>query len=249
MSRTSVALENDLWIKFLASVIAGLREAAHRIGGEELKPHYEARSGWFGRARKDQGGSRIPQEEAISQALVEVLTRMRSDQLVEGRFPESIDLTRMEFHVETPRRIEEGIGSQALPTDIMIGVIQDEIDLRIEAKNVIRVSEIAREYLGPRGLGRFDDSRSPYTMERFGGMLAYVMDEDAATWQARIHQAIHGAQPPLTILSTTVAGESLVTTSHDREVDNPLHGIRQRCRTDVIHLVLEFEADPSLRGR
>jgi hypothetical protein len=131
----------------------------------------------------------------------------------------------------------------------MIGVIQDEIDLRIEAKNVIRVSEIDREYLGPRGLGRFEDLRSPYTMERFGGMLAYVMDEDAATWQAGIHQAICAVQPPLTILATTVAGEPLMTTSHDREVDNLLHGIRQRCRTDVIHLVLEFEADPSLRGR
>jgi len=249
MSRTSVALNDDIWIKFLASVVAGLREAARKIGSEELRPHYEARRGWFGRVRKDQGGSRIPKEEAISQALVEVLKRMRSEQLVEGHFRDSIDLTRMEFNVETPRRVEEGIGSQALPTDIMIGVIQDEIDLRIEAKNVIRGSEIDREYLGPRGLGRFEDLRSPYTMERFGGMLAYVMDEDVVTWQARIHQAIRAAQPPLTILSTTVAGESLITTSHDREVDNPLHGIRQRCRTDVIHLVLEFEADPSLRGR
>jgi hypothetical protein len=249
MSGTPVAIEDDIWIKFLRSVVAGLREAARRIGGEELRPHYEARHGWFGRARKGQGGSRIPNEEAISQALVEVLARMRSEQLVEGRLRDGIDLTRMEFHIEAPRRIEEGIGTRALPTDMMIAVVQDEIDLRIEAKNVVRVSEITREYLGPRGLGRFEDMRSPYTMERFGGMLAYVMDDDAAKWQARIDQTIRAARPPLTVLSTTVRGESLMTTSHDRQVDSPLHGLRQRCRTDVIHLVLEFEADPSLRGR
>jgi len=63
---------------------------------------------------------------------------MRSEQLVEGHFRDSIDLTRMEFNVETPRRVEEGIGSQALPTDIMIGVIQDEIDRKRSVKSACR---------------------------------------------------------------------------------------------------------------
>jgi hypothetical protein len=245
----ATAIENDLWLRFLENAIGGLREAARRIGCAELRAHYEARLGWFGKARRDLGGARIPKEEAVSHALVEVLKSIRSEQLVEGRTNSHIDLTKMDFQIEVPRRFEEGIGSRSLPTGIMIAVTHDEIDLRIEAKNLVKDSDITSEYLGRNGLRRFDDVRSPYTIERFGGMVAYVMDEDAVRWRGRVDQAISGARPPLTVLTTIVAGEALTTTSHEREIDSPLHQIKERCRTDVIHLVLEFEANPSLRDR
>ena len=242
-----VSAEEDLWARFLENAIGGLREAARRIGCTDLRPHYEARNGWFGKARKGHGGSRIPKEEAISQALVEVLKKIRSEQIIEGWPGVGIDLTKMEFQSEVPRRVDDSIGPKAQPTDIMIAIVHDEIDFRIEAKSVLNSSDVSGEYLGECGLGRFDDVRSPYTTERFGGMLAYVVNEDAVRWQTRIGQALRNAQPPLTVLITTIAGEVLTTTTHDREIDNPLHRFKERCRTDVIHLVLEFEASPSLR--
>ena len=245
----AIDIDDDSWRRFLEDAIGGLRGAARRLETAQIRQHYEARRGWFGRARRDQGGRRIPKEESISHALVEVLERMRAEQMIEGRLETEINLTRMDFQIEVPRRIEEGIGSQSLPTDIMIAVIHDDLDLRIEAKNILKASEISGEYLGERGLRRFDDIRSPYTIERFGCMVAYVMDDDAARWQARINQAIRDSAPPLTVLTTTIAEEELMTTSHDREVDSPLHGIKKHCRTDVLHFVLEFEAKPSLRAQ
>jgi len=248
MTSKAVFIEDDLWIRFLENVVGGLREASRRIVGSGLRAHYEARRGWFGKVRTLRGGCRIPKEESISHAPVEVLKIIRAEQLVEGRTVGGVDLTKMDFQIEVPRRFEEGIGSRSLPTDIMIAVTHDEIDLRIEAKNILKASDIVREYLGERGIQRFDDVRSPYTIEKFGAMLAYVMDEDAIRWKARIDLALQNAVPPLSLLATTIAGETLTTTSHDREVDSPLHRIRRRCRTDVIHLVLEFEAAPSLRS-
>lgn len=245
---TAAAITDDLWIRFLEDAIGGLREAARRIGAADLKAHYEARLGWFGKARRRQGGHRFPMEEAISHALVEVLKKMQSEQLVEGRSSFGIDLARMEFQTEVPRKIEEGIGRKSNPTDIMIAITHDDIDLRIEAKNVLKAADVSREYLGANGLGRFDNVQSPYTMKKFGAMVAYVMDLDAARWSKQITQAIWNTDPPLTILTTIIAGEALTTTSHEREIDNPLHKIKGYCRTDVVHLVLEFEASPSLRG-
>lgn len=238
---------DERWLLFLATAISGLREAARRIRGE-LRPHYEGRTGWFGRPRA-KGGERIPTEPAISQALVEVLRRMRAAQLVEGLGPAAgLDLARLEFGTEVPRRHEGGIGTRALPTDIMIAVAQDDLDLRVEAKNVLSDADLRREYMGDRGLRRFDDVRSPYSSERYGAMLAYVVDGDAAGWTARIATALPAADPAFVVVNAVVAGESLVTTRHDRTIDSPEHGLRARRVTDVLHLVLEFDADPDMRA-
>ena len=47
-------------------------------------------------------------------------------------------------------------------------------------------TEVQREYLGPRGLERFEDHSNPYTIEPYGAMLAYVVDNNAQTWVTRI---------------------------------------------------------------
>lgn len=245
MSVGQPAPAEDIWLRFLEKVVAGLREAGRRIRGD-LRPHYEGRPGWLGEPRIGLHGTRIPAEPAISQALVEVLRRMRADQVIQGNAPvPGLDLSRMEFGTEEPRRHEVGIGARALPTDIMI--VQDDLDLRIEAKTILTDADLRREYLGERGLRRFDDVRSPYSSERYGSMLAYVMNGDVRGWSAMIEAAIRDAQPAFLILRAELSGESFIATRHERLIDSPEHGLRERRTTEVIHLILEFDAVPTLR--
>jgi hypothetical protein len=243
----AVGIDDDRWVRFLDHVVFGLREAERRINDEPLKSRYENRPGWFGRARKKKGGTQYPDETAISQALYEVLSEIKADQLVRAPVVDAFDLTRMEFAVEVPRRLDPGIGPRSQPTDLRIAVSQDVIDFRIEAKNVLTPGEIKSEYIGRRGLARFDDTSAPYTLERFGGMVAYVMDKDARSWSELVKTTLRNELPRERISDRAVATEVLTTTVHDREIDIPAHQISGRFRTEVIHLVLEFETRPSLR--
>lgn len=242
-----VPLFEDSWLRFVEIVVRALRQAATEVRGGR-RTHFEGREGWFGVERRSLGGCKVPAETSISQALVEVLRGMRSRQIVEGdSVPDGLDLSRIDFEVEAPRRHERGIGKKSQRTDIRIAIVQDDLDLRIEAKNILTGADLRRHYLGRSGLGRFDDARSPYTSERFGAMLAYIMDDDGPGWEERRLEALTGATPALALRTMDIAGETMTITRHDRRIDSPEHGIAERRITDVLHLMLTFEATPPLR--
>jgi hypothetical protein len=249
MSDVPDAVADDPWHRFLETVLAGLREATRRIRGDLLE-HFEGRTLWFGTERASLGGSRIPRETSISAALVEVLNMMRARQFVEGRpaLP-GLDLTHVECRVEIPRRHEAAIGDGSLNTDIMLCIFHDDLDLRIEAKNILKPSDVSSHYLTGEGLRRFDDVRSPYSSEKYGGMVAYIMDEDHARWRKEIRRALKAAEPRFAVRETTILGETFTTTRHDRVLDCREHGLYERRVTDVIHLTLAFDAKPALKHR
>lgn len=235
-------LADDAWLRFLRDAVAGLREAGRRIEGSDRKAVLQRRPGWFGAAPKGRRGARVPNETSISEALIRELRRMRADQFIGAPLPGDPypNLTGMDFNVEVEREFDDAMGPNAKRTDIQIAIHGDRIDFRIEAKKLMAENDIAAEYLGERGLGRFDDVRSPYSLRPYAGMLAYVFDRDAVTWSGWIDAALRGSMPAVRMATTDVGGEVMLTTVHVRDVDLVDHGIKGRFRTDVIHLLMDL---------
>lgn len=157
------------------------------------------------------------------------------------------DLRSMDFHYEVARHYDPATGPRAQETDLQFAVHREQLDLRVEAKKLTKAGEIAADYLGAEGLGRFDDVDAPYTLERFGGMVAYMTDQDAATWTRMISAGIRDSLAPERVSDTLLSGEAFVTTTHVRDVDIKLFELKGRFTTHVPHMVLEFDAWPSRR--
>lgn len=147
---------------------------------------------------------------------------------------------------ETPRPLDPGISKQAKPTDYTIILMREsELDLRIEAKTVLDEREIKAEYLGLRGLKRFDDASNPYTISSYGGMVAYVVNHDAPTWSTKISTAL------LAEIGTDRAGSiELGARKHHiskHSVPVATREMTGNIEVNVVHFVLEVEASPSRR--
>lgn len=244
-------LANDAWLRFLGEAIGGLRAAARRLSDTAAGDVSEQRPGWFGKSNRAVKGAKLPDETSISQALVEEMDEIRAAQLIAspGEVAGEPDLRGMDFHYEVARRYDPAIGPRAQETDIQLAIHRERLDLRMEAKKLTKPADIAADYLGAKGLGRFDDIHAPYTLERFGGMVAYVTDSDASTWTHMISAGICGSMTPERVTDTVVSGESFVTTVHVRDIDIELFELKGWFTTHVFHMVLEFEASPGRRRR
>ena len=76
--------------------------------------------------------------------------------------------------IEQPRKAKAGIGKRSKPTDIRFYRLGSAaLDLRIEAKVVLREGDIKSAYLSEIGMKRFSDPKEPYTDYEIGGMMAY----------------------------------------------------------------------------
>ena len=227
------------WSAFLANAIGGLREASEQL--HVRKAQYEASDGWFRSERTD-----IPHENSVSVALAELFEFIRASQAITGSGVQSIDLRHISVALEKRRKHDSGIGRKSNPTDYALVLLEDrELDLRIEAKTILNDAEVRDEYLSRRGLLRFDDNRNPYTVERFGGMVAYVVDSDAKSWARRIARAValavgNDRSGVLTIGS----GDHHVSYHHVSVTTDD--GILER-DIDVVHFVLEIDASPPRR--
>lgn len=89
----------------------------------------------------------------------------------------------------------------------------------------------------------------PHCVQRRGGMVASATDWDAEEWTRIIAAGLRTAMPPERLTETIITDESFVTSVHVRDVDIALQKVRGRFRTDVVHLVFEFEATPSRRSQ
>lgn len=239
----------DVWLKFMDDVVLAIRLAVQTLNTPEVRAREERRPGWFGEPLQKYGGTRLPDETAVSRAIIAMMRKTRDRQfiaapLVEPGIP---DLKRMDFNVEVDRSAEEETGSYSKPTDIQIAIHADGIDLRIEAKKLTVEAEIESQYLSRHGLMRFDDAKAPYTLGAFAGMIAYVTDRDATAWQASIEEAMRANLPGERLTTTSIAGDEIRTTKHVLDVDLEISEVKGRFHVDVIHLVFEFEARPSRR--
>lgn len=121
----------------------------------------------------------------------------------------------------------------------------NELDLRIEAKTILSDAEIRKHYLGDEGLRRFDDSTNPYTIQPFGGMIAYVVDSDAQAWTLKIGSAVAAAVGAGRAGTLKIAGEDHHVSRH--KVDYKAGGKAVRRDVDVVHFALEIDARPPKR--
>lgn len=246
----TVDAADAVWRRFVERVVVAIDLAARHLAEEEVRAELEASEGWFGRRR---GGAaaqrRVPQENAITQALQETLQQWaRSMYLTQVTPIQGLpDISRMYFAIEQPPGQAAGsmarrLGRKAPRTDLRIEIRDEaDLDLRLEAKVLVRPGDVSSTYLGPSGIGRFDDRESPYTLGRWGGMIAYVVDETQATWTARIAAALAELRPGH-CEQLAIDERTHPVTLHD------LTGVEGAAAVvRVVHLAVEVESDPSSR--
>lgn len=228
----------DEWEAFVINAVRGLQAAASLL--RERRPEFESRKDWF---RRSKGG--IPRENSVSQALANMFEVLRARQNLEGAGSAEADLRHISIQCEKPRPFDSGISDASNPTDYSLVLLKDrELDLRIEAKVLLSQSEITSEYLGTRGLKRFEDASNPYTVSPFAGMVAYVVDDDESTWRSRISSEIERLVSGACRKVPMPGGEHTVSSHH---LKHSLAGTPCSLRIDVLHFVIEIDAVPARR--
>lgn len=241
---------NLLWQHTVWQVSCVLLEAERRIRDPERRNYYEALEGWW-RPKKTRlpNGSeyKIPSETALSEAIVEEVQRIREEAFLQSHTvgDEFKGLERLEFSLEVPRQTKGGIGRHSKPTDIRVYRLGSEIlDLRIEAKCVVKTGDILQSYLSKKGLGRFSDAKEPYTSHEVGGMLAYTICKDRLFWLRKIESTLIDYCPsmPIAMYPLDNSLEEMMLCKVPNEVCGD-----SGAGVLVFHLALEFDSLPSAR--
>ena len=231
----------DDWRAFLGNAISGLHRAAEEL--RLRRADYEGKTDWF---RKGRGRSDVPREESVSVALKELFDLIRAQQQISGTGVQDLDLRHISIQCEVRRPLDPGISARAKPTDLSIVLMKDgELDFRVEAKTVLNDAELETEYFGPRGLKRFEDSGNPYTVQPFGGMVAYVVDADASFWNTRIEASIATEFGSARAGTRHLGGREHAVSRH--QVSPAATDASSPIDIEVIHFALEIDASPSRR--
>jgi hypothetical protein len=240
-----------LWEHTIHQVTLLFSEAEKRIRATDLSGYYSSLDGWW-RSKpqklKGKNGFKVPEETAVSEAIVEQMECVKRDFILGPRKndPDIAGIDNLEFHAEAPRKNKVGIGRKAKPTDFRFyraGI--GGFDLRIEAKVVTKEADIKRHYLSKEGLGRFSDKREPYTDELVGGMVAYTVTDDRAHWEQRLTCGIENMTGAFSTFRHAVkptADPVLFC-----KVPFNFNDIPNRNEVLVFHYVLEFDCVPSAR--
>lgn len=236
------------WEHLIYQVSVLFAEAERRIRSPEGQERYPKLAGWWrGQAQRLNGknGCRIPEETAVSEAIVDEMEKAKLDLMLDAsRFgPDFADIDLLEFSAEVPRRKKTGIGRRAKPTDFRFyrsGL--GDIELRIEAKVVVKDSDVRKHYLSDKGLGRFSDPLEPYTDELVGGMVAYTVTEDRQAWIAKIETNMVDASISKFEYSLPQTGDKILCSEVPYNHTTPQHS-----HVLVFHLVLEMDTDPPAR--
>lgn len=183
------SMKTALWHNVLANAVWALKEAEASLQTPDRHAHYTTKAGWWRTAPKQ--GRKIPSETAVTEALVDEIERLRRLAASQGASAVSDlgfgNFEHLAFAVEQPRRVKVGLGDKSKPTDIRVYLTgSPAIDLRIEAKTLVSNAEIQTEYLSDRGMMRFCDPHEPYTIEPFGGMVAYTVSATPTEWSDQI---------------------------------------------------------------
>ena len=239
-----------LWEHTVYQVVRLFQEAEKRIRSPEGQLRYTTLRGWWRPAKarlEKEGHVRIPSETAVSEAIVEVIETLREGIILkrEPAYDDLVDVDGLQFSLEAPRLRKRGIGRHAKPTDIRVYRLGSEIlDLRIEAKCLVKASDIARSYLSEDGIERFSDPHEPYTDHEVGGMVAYTICGDRSYWLTKIDRGLSARVPPIPTFKRPIH-TSPDETLFCRVPYSPHNG--RKSEVLVFHLVLQFDSDPPVR--
>lgn len=249
---TNAALGTQLiWEHTIYQVVRLFEEAERRIRSSEGQQYYTDLEGWWRQSRhriNGKNGYKVPEETAVSQALVEQMELAKRDFMLGSRNgdPDIGDIDSLEFHAEAPRRQKTGIGRRAKPTDFRFyrrGI--GAFDLRIEAKVIVKDAEISKQYLSSEGLGRFSDPNEPYTDELVGGMISYTVSEDRAAWLERIENKMAASDPTIPSFRHALPPTGLSVLFC--RVPFKFEKMQTHSEILVFHVVLQFDCSPSAR--
>jgi hypothetical protein len=242
-----VSDDQEAWCAFLERALWGLRRAVSEVHAPQGKTTHRKKPGYWRVARRIAGVDRVrvPSETAMSEAIVREFKGIAAQQFIEGTKHDEFDLRHFHAATEQVRKFDTGIGDHSNPTDISIELREGIIfDLRIEAKTVTALAAIKKGYVN-EGLKRFDDAGNPYTVERFGAMIAYVVTEDEATWEGRLGDGVTAFVGSDRVCTTALSGRPFTTSIH-RFINDAIGPDEVEVR--VIHLVFPVEADPVLNS-
>ena len=242
-----MATDEDLWCGFLERALWGLRRAAQVVHTPEGRARYRGKRGYWRKERQLGGVARvrIPSETAMSEAIVQEFNAIARIQVISGPAADEPDLRHLHMSVEQPRELDPAIGDHSNPTDIKVELREELIfDLRIEAKTIATEGQVKTGYIN-KGLKRFDDAGNPYTIERFGAMIAYVVTDNESTWERRVSEGVTAYVGSMRIGTTHLSGRSCFTSTH-RFV--PTAKGPDEIEVRVVHFVFPVEADPVLSG-
>lgn len=240
-----------LWEHTIYQVSLLFAEAEKRVRSDEGQKKYPDLDGWWRKTLhriNGKSGFQVPEETAVSEALYDEMVQIKRDLMLNALSlgPDVADIDSLEFYTEAPRRQKTGIGRKAKPTDFRFyrsGL--GDVELRIEAKVVVRDNDIAAHYLSDSGLGRFSDPKEPYTDELVGGMVAYTLTDDRATWAAKIGAGMSSALPTVPTFEHTLPQQ----TDPMLFCRVPYTHFKAPPQSEVLvfHLILEFDCAPSAR--
>jgi hypothetical protein len=244
------------WWNFVETSITAIKMAETHLSEASVRVECEAGQGWFGKTRTKGPfqGRRVPQENAVTQAIQETLERWSTAYMVNGRPPPDAppslpNISRMQFAIEQPPSRQRSFNPQnrrwgrvAERTDLKICIrSRGDHDLRIEAKVVLTPNDLKREYLGRAGVHRFGDVTAPYTIKPWGAMIAYVADKTTDVWLNDIAAGVGGIFGAAAI-SGTFAGLAYPITIHD------LSAVKDASpEVRVVHMTFGIETEPSSR--
>ncbi|WP_026605650.1 hypothetical protein [Methylocapsa acidiphila] len=238
-----------VWEQMLYQAMRLLEEAHRRVCSPDGQEQLRKLDGWWRETKSRLNGKPclVPSEEAISEALCTEMEKIR-DEIVLKKLPADATMAGVDMLAvasEQPRKIKTGIGKHSKPTDIRIYRLNSEkLDLRIEAKVVLRNADLKNSYLSGNGLKRFSDPKEPYTDHEIGGMVAYSVTDDKATWLTRIDDALRASTPPVPTF------RHHIQTSPDETLFSRVpYAITTSLRNEVLvfHVVLEFMCEPDAR--
>lgn len=236
-----------LWSNFVDTAVNMLNDAARRLADPVTAAGFKAKTGWYRKTPSSDGNGgflKIPDEDAITDALVELMKRARAAPDPTTAFARHSNVA---VSSQQKRRKQERIGGKGrLNTDIAIYLAdQTALDLMIEAKVLANTADVANAYCSGAGLLRFADRENPYTIELVGGMVAYCFVHPKADWDASIAATVQELPEVDRTARVAIAGagEELLVT-------DVLNGGDISVVT-VFHLGMEFtteEAEPVRRS-
>jgi len=238
-----------VWERMLHQSLMLLSQAQQRVCSPSLQKELQELDGWWRTARTKLRGKtcRVPSEEAITEALCVEMEKIRKELIVQGLRGNRrlAGLDSLAVAPDQPRNMKTGIGKKSKPTDIRFYRLNSEaLDLRVEAKVLIREGDLKASYLSKKGLQRFSDVREPYTDNEIGGMVAYAVTDSQDEWTARIEHALQSSAPPYPTFKYQL--DSLPT---DTLFSRVPYTVRASIRNEVLvfHFVLEFVCEPDVR--
>jgi hypothetical protein len=239
-----------VWEQMLHQALHLLEEAHRRVCAPDGQQELRNLGGWWRTKKSKLNGKSclVPSEEAISEALWREMEKVR-DEIVLKIFPADGAMASVDtlgVAIEQPRKAKAGIGKRSKPTDIRFYRFgSSALDLRIEAKVVLREGDIKRAYLSKTGLKRFSDPKEPYTDHEIGGMLAYSVTDDRGIWLDRIDDALRASNPPIPTFKHPIQAATEETLFSC--VPYVFH-TGPRNEVLVFHVVLEFVCEPDARS-